>query len=210
MKDAEFISFPEDLRQCIHFHGHLCPGLIYGYRVAKEALRLMGSGRAHDEEIVAIAENDSCAVDALQVILGTTAGKGNLIVRDYGKNAFVIADRKSERAIRFSRKTHYTYGGENPSEYEQLESKFVSGNMTEEEEKRRKYLKSKDLLTGEFSAIFETEYIAMPDLPYAPLAPSVPCSLCGEMTMATKLIDRGSAGKYCIPCKFKVDNRDGA
>ena len=79
---------PEDLRYCIAFHGHLCPGLVYGYIVAKGAMDLLGIERAEDEEIVVISENDTCAVDALQVLLGTTTGKGNLILKDYGKNAF--------------------------------------------------------------------------------------------------------------------------
>ena len=72
-------KLPEDLKRCIAFHGHLCPGLVYGYLVAKEAVRLLGLRRSQDEEVVVISENDTCAVDALQVLLGTTTGKGNLM-----------------------------------------------------------------------------------------------------------------------------------
>lgn len=71
------ISLPDDLKECILFHGHLCPGLVYGYLVAKEATQIFGLSRAKDEEVVAICENDSCAVDAIQVLLGTSVGKGN-------------------------------------------------------------------------------------------------------------------------------------
>jgi len=74
----------DDLKKCVEFHGHICPGLIYGYRVAKEAIQLMHIGRSVDEEVVAVCENDSCAVDALQVMLGTLAGKGNLLIKNYG------------------------------------------------------------------------------------------------------------------------------
>ena len=73
MKESKNIEFqpPEDLKKCIEFHGHLCPGLIYGYIVAKAAMDLLKLNRSRDEEVVAISENDSCAVDALQILLGT-------------------------------------------------------------------------------------------------------------------------------------------
>ncbi|NJD57729.1 MAG: formylmethanofuran dehydrogenase, partial [Nitrospirae bacterium] len=50
----------------VEFHGHSCPGLALGYRVSRRALREFGD-RAEDEEIVSIVENNSCAVDAVQV-----------------------------------------------------------------------------------------------------------------------------------------------
>jgi formylmethanofuran dehydrogenase subunit E len=56
------LDIPEDLAMCVTFHGHVCPGLVYGYLVAKESMKLMNLGRATDEEIVAVCENDSCAV----------------------------------------------------------------------------------------------------------------------------------------------------
>ena len=87
MKENQNIEFqmPEDLKKCVEFHGHLCPGLIYGYMVSKAAMDLLQLSRSRDEEVVAISENDSCAVDALQILLGTSIGKGNLILKDYGK-----------------------------------------------------------------------------------------------------------------------------
>lgn len=199
---SESESFPEDLQQCIAFHGHLCPGLIYGYRAAKEACRVLGTGRSSDEEILALAENDSCAVDALQVILGTTLGKGNLIVRDYGKNAYTIADRKSGRALRFSRTREYRYGGDRPEEFARLEAKLSGNEITEEERKRQRFLKSLDLLKRDFNEIFDTEEMPFGDRDYAPIEKSLPCSVCGEMTMAGRLVKRG--GKLCcIPCANK-------
>ena len=67
MKDPELMDFemPDDLKKCVEFHGHLCPGLVYGYRVAKAAMNLLEINRSRDEEVVAVSENDSCAVDAL-------------------------------------------------------------------------------------------------------------------------------------------------
>ena len=78
-------DLPEDFRACVRFHGHICPGLAIGYAAVKAGSRVLGLSTAEDEEIVAFVENDSCAVDAVQVLLGCTFGKGNLIFRDWGK-----------------------------------------------------------------------------------------------------------------------------
>jgi formylmethanofuran dehydrogenase subunit E len=53
----------------VTFHGHACPGLAIGYRVATLALKELGV-RSRDEELLAIVENNSCAVDAIQFITG--------------------------------------------------------------------------------------------------------------------------------------------
>jgi len=84
------------------FHGHSCPGLALGYRAAMAALEELSLKHSEDEEIVCIVENDSCAVDAVQVITGCTFGKGNLIFKDYGKQVYTFIDRKAGRAIRIS------------------------------------------------------------------------------------------------------------
>jgi formylmethanofuran dehydrogenase subunit E len=62
------------------FHGHSCPGLALGYRAAVAAMTRLDRDRAPDEEIVAIVENDSCVVDAIQVVTGCTFGKGNRLL----------------------------------------------------------------------------------------------------------------------------------
>jgi len=95
---------PRDFEQVTRFHGHFCGGTVIGYRASKEALRRLGADRAHDEELIAIVENDSCAVDAVQVITGCTFGKGNLFFRDHGKHVYTFALRPSGRAVRLSRK----------------------------------------------------------------------------------------------------------
>src|SRR5512135_2994584 len=91
-----------DLRETIQFHGHLCPGLALGYRVAKAALRELKADRPRDEELVAVVENDSCAVDAIQFITGCTFGKGNFIFRDYGKHVYTFYNRRTAQGVRIS------------------------------------------------------------------------------------------------------------
>ena len=70
------------IEKSIRFHGHICPGLAIGVLAAKYLLE-HDFNYSPNEEIVAVVENDNCSIDALQVLLGTTYGKGNLIHKDY-------------------------------------------------------------------------------------------------------------------------------
>ena len=62
------------------FHGHVCPGLTIGYRAALYAIDLLGLTFSDDEQVVCIAENDACGVDAIQAILGCSIAAGFLFV----------------------------------------------------------------------------------------------------------------------------------
>ena len=196
-------KMPDDLKRCMEFHGHICPGLIYGYRVAKEAMKLMNLTRSVDEEVVAICENDSCAIDALQVMLGTVAGKGNLIIRHFGKNAYTVLNRSKRQAYRFSRKTRYDYTGKNKSEFDRLEAAVAAGTASENYRRELKRLKVSDLLARPFAEIFTITEVPFDEPFYAPLAPSEPCAICGEMTMAVKMIKLKDGRQVCIPCSEK-------
>ena len=48
---------PQTVEKVAEFHGHMCPGLAMGIRIAEVALRDIGP-HAQDEEVVAIAETD--------------------------------------------------------------------------------------------------------------------------------------------------------
>jgi formylmethanofuran dehydrogenase subunit E len=156
--------------------------------------------RAADEEIVAICENDSCAVDGCQKMLGTTAGKGNLIIRDYGKNVYTVYSRKAGKGCRFSRIFEYEYTGAYPEEFAVLENAVASKTATPEQTARQKFLKSMDLAEKPFEKIFRTTDVPFQEIPYAPLAPSVACASCGELTMKTKMIETVNGERLCHPC----------
>ena len=79
----------------VAFHGHSCGGLAMGYKLAEYVTELLGLSFSEDEELVCIAETDSCTVDAIQVFLGCTAGKGNLFVNKWGKTAFSFYNRNT-------------------------------------------------------------------------------------------------------------------
>jgi len=92
--------------ECREFHGHECPGLAIGFKAALFARELLAEDKADDEEIVCVSENDACGVDAIQVILGCTAGKGNLIFHMTGKQAYSFYSRKSGKSFRLLQRPH--------------------------------------------------------------------------------------------------------
>ena len=61
---------------CVAFHGHACGGLTIGYKAALYAAKLLNLQFSDDEQVVCISENDACGVDAIQVMLGCSIGKG--------------------------------------------------------------------------------------------------------------------------------------
>ena len=90
-------------KKCAAFHGHVCGGLTIGYKAAlyaMELLELLEMEFSEDEQIVCIAENDACGVDAIQVMLGCSIGKGNLLFHMRGKQAFSFYNRKNGKSVR--------------------------------------------------------------------------------------------------------------
>lgn len=86
--------------KCAAFHGHECGGLTIGYKAALYAIELLDLTFSEDEQVVCISENDACGCDAIQVILGCSVGKGNLMFHMRGKSAYSFYNRKSGKSVR--------------------------------------------------------------------------------------------------------------
>jgi formylmethanofuran dehydrogenase subunit E len=191
-------DFPEDFRACVRFHGHVCPGLAIGYAAARAARSALGADRAPDEELVAIVENDSCAVDAIQALLGCTFGKGNLIFRDWGKQVFTIIDRGTGRALRVS------FTGQIPGTEERraLRRKLDSGAGTDQDKNRLEELKLKavwSLISADSEQFFTVTEVAVGMPPFARVVQTLPCDACGEWTVTSKLRSTGDR-MVCNEC----------
>ncbi|MGI5976333.1 MAG: FmdE family protein [Candidatus Limivicinus sp.] len=87
-------------KKAVAFHGHQCGGLTIGYKLSLYAIELLDISFAKDEEIVCIAENNSCSIDAIQVILGCTAGKSNLLFHMTNKQAYSLFNLKNGKSVR--------------------------------------------------------------------------------------------------------------
>ena len=87
-------------QDCVAFHGHECGGLTIGYKASLYAIQLLHLEFSADEQVVCITENDACGVDAIQVMLGCSIGKGNLLFHMQGKQAFSFYNRKTGKSVR--------------------------------------------------------------------------------------------------------------
>ena len=85
---------------CVAFHGHECGGLTIGYKASLYAIELLNLEFSDDEQVVCIAENDACGIDAIQVMLGCSVGKGNLLFHMRGKSAYSFYNRKTGKSVR--------------------------------------------------------------------------------------------------------------
>ena len=85
---------------CVAFHGHECGGLTIGYKASLYAIELLKLEFSQDEQVVCISENDACGVDAIQVMLGCSVGKGNLLFHMRGKSAYSFYNRKTGQSVR--------------------------------------------------------------------------------------------------------------
>lgn len=162
-------------QECVDFHGHVCPGLALGYRASLDAIAELGITFSEGEEVICFAETDGCAVDGIQVMLGTTAGKGNLMWHLQGKGAFQIFNLRNGKSIR-----------------------LVMNNLPQlEREQLIEYIK-----TG--SDIFLKKEVTV-ELPSEPKArKSYRCTECGESVMENmvRLLD---GQLYCMDCFDKLD-----
>lgn len=196
-------NYPDDFRQCIEFHGHICPGLAIGYAAVKAARNVLQLTSSEDEEIVAIVENDSCAVDAVQKLLGCTFGKGNLVFRDWGKQVYTFFDRNSGKAVRVALK------GEMPfrSGMKGIRQKIDSGNATQEEIQEFKEMRNRSidmLITSDPVRIFEIKEIDVPAPPEASIVETRACSVCCEHTMLSRMVKRGN-DLICKQCESEIN-----
>ncbi len=171
----------ETLEQVVRFHGHLCPGLAVGVRAAEVALERVGP-HAEDEEVVAIVETDMCGVDGIQFLTGCTFGKGNLVHRDYGKNAYTFLRRSDGRAVRISGR---------PGSFRRPPD---GSDVAESREER-----SRRILNAPIEELFDISDVDERLPPMARVFASVPCAGCHEPTMETR-IRRLAGTDYCPPC----------
>ena len=188
--------------EAVAFHGHTCGGLAMGYKACELAIEKLGLTFSKDEEVVCITETDSCTIDAIQVVLGCTAGKGNLIINSWGKNAFSFYRRDNGSSIRVVATPNAM--PPNP-EMDTLRPKVFSGKATPEEKKRFYTLSNmwiEDILNMPPEKLFTvketTEFVPG----HARIYNNVICSVCGEQVAEglAPVID----GKHvCISCLRK-------
>ena len=188
----------QTLDRVVEFHGHMCPGLAMGIQASQLALREIGA-HAKDEEVVAVVETDMCGVDAVQFLTGCTFGKGKLIHRDWGKNAFSFFRRSDGRAVRIVARPDAWQ--RNP-EHQALFAKVRSGQATDAERSRFQELhvgESRRVLDLDPDRLYQVQELSAAPPRKARIHASVVCAECGEAAMETR-VRRLDGRELCQPC----------
>lgn len=159
-------------QKSIAFHGHECGGLLIGFKAALYAIDLLNIEFSPDEQLVCISENDACGVDAIQVILGCSAGKGNLLIHLKGKQAYSFYNRATGKSVRLVLLETARKDGASKLEY------------------------MKDMSPSELFDVKEVKEL-LPEK--ARIFASYPCSICGEMT-AEHMLRLSGEHKICLDC----------
>ena len=165
-------------KDCAAFHGHECGGLTIGYKASLYAIELLDLEFSDDEQVVCICENDACGIDAIQVMLGCSIGKGNLLFHMRGKQAFSFYNRKTGKSVRLVLKPKPTHMSREESfaYYQACEPK----DMFE--------VKEATIALPEAARIF-TSYV---------------CDCCGETT-GSNWIRLAGDKKLCLDCYESYD-----
>ena len=165
--------------KAIAFHGHECPGLALGVRLCEFVRQTLNIGTSPDEELVCIAETDSCPIDAVQAILGCTVGKGNLLYRQAGKTAYNFYDRVAGTSVR-------------------VVARRSSSELSREERKRQ-------ILEAPLNELFTTTKVKYPEPETARIFKTLTCSVCGE-GVAEHMARLQDGNIVCLHC-FRAYDR---
>jgi len=194
--DEKYIDV--ELKKAVEFHGHLCPGLVIGYRIAKRIRE--NYPRSEDEELICIVENNSCSVDAIQALLGCTFGKCNLIYKENGKQAFTVYSRNDHKALRIY------FKGDHSSRMDDLRGRYFRGDLSEDEKREFEALRKESMqrmITAPAEDVLSVQEVEIPEPKKARIYPSLKCQMCGEGFM--EICGRTISGKVvCKECFHKM------
>lgn len=190
-----------DWQRVVAFHGHVCPGLATGYRLAKAALAALGYQDPEEGDLVTIAESDRCTIDPFQIVLGCTIGKGKLYIHTTGKQAFTVGCRQSGKAVRVIQ-LPYKYSAESDA----LTRRVMSGRVSDEEYRRYKRAREErisEILSAPAESLLKVEPVSVVLPEKEPIYNSPCCEFCGEQVMEpwTRLREGKIA---CISCAVPV------
>jgi formylmethanofuran dehydrogenase subunit E len=182
------------------FHGHHCPFMPLGYRMAKLAMKELGVEHEKDHGFFVIPElgighPQTCLIDGIQIATGATYGKSLIEKTFWGKLAAVFY-KSDKMAIRISLRPDFSdeFGkneffvyrkrGVEPSEIPVDVSTNAIKWMYEQADDK----------------VFKIE--KLPDYKFTPPKGSfnkVKCSKCGEYVFEryARFVDNKP---YCIPC----------
>lgn len=99
------MDFQTIWEQAARFHGCECPALAIGARATAYVIETLELTHESAHRVVCTAESFSCAIDAVQAVLGCTIGNGRLRVLSNRKLAFRFCDGGTDRSLYLTLRT---------------------------------------------------------------------------------------------------------
>lgn len=154
--------------RAVDLHGHLCPGVILGTRMAVVGMQRLGlaPGAGH-EGLVATVETVRCATDAVQSTTRCSPGRRSLRVVDHGKMAATFALPGRPTAVRvFARES----------------SREAADRLHPEvaDRKARQVAAYREMRDGELFEVTEVRLLDPPVAGHKGPRPKSLCPRCGE------------------------------
>ncbi len=168
------------------FHGHKCPAMPNGLRVAAAAMNKLGVERTGDSflhVILELGDNHcaTCFADGVQVITGCTFGKGNIEKTYKGKWGLTLIDKKTNRAVRVAPKAEAMMQTKKTEFFKNYREKGVPPTQVPDEVVQplvEKVMNAPTEMIMNISDIFEYKWTE-PKHTFN----SFPCDECGEMVV---------------------------
>ena len=185
------------------FHGHKCPAMPNGLRVAETAMNKLGVERTGDSflhAIVELGENHcaTCFADGVQVITGCTFGKGNIERSQKGKWGLTLIDKRTNKAVRVVPKAEAMMQTKKTSFFKDYREKGVPPTQVPEEVVQplvEKVMNAPVEMIMNVSEVFDYNWTE-PKHSYN----SIVCEKCGEMVIEeyTQMKDGIRVCKDCV------------
>jgi formylmethanofuran dehydrogenase subunit E len=187
------------LKRVIDFHGHICPELAIGGKFCEFVQNQVKKGGIPETGLTVVSENTTSALDAIQVLLGTTIGNQRLLVLDYGKHSYSLFCKDHDHGWKLRMKPQI-YGDE--VKYNAIEEKILQEQATLEDLLNFQRLldtRIQRLIMLTPEELFSIEEIDGGSRPEEISGTYRICTLCGEQVLASRSIENGGS-IYCLPC----------
>ncbi len=188
------------VKRVVDFHGHLCPELAIGMKACEYASRLLIENEDQPVgRLSVIAENNTSALDAFQILLGVTVGNQALRVLDFGKHNYTFSTNDSEKSFMLRLRT-LAFGDE--VSYEMYEQKIAENRITLDEVVEFQQLldaRVDKLLSSLPEELFELDAECGHPLTFETPTTYVLCSKCGQQVRRDRA-QKMHGGFCCDPC----------
>ncbi len=193
------------LKRIVDFHGHLCPDLVIGAKVAHFARALVADGGDGLELDSVVAENCTSALDAIQILLGTTMGNRRLTVINYGKHNYILVMKGGQPGRRLTLRPPDFGDAES---YDDLANKIASDRATLDDVVTMQRMlddRVRWLLARQPEELFAISRVACTRFRTELPTVLAVCARCGQPVLRHRGVDHQN-GIWCLPC-FREANR---